>query len=66
MPSERAALDNACYATLTPADLSMIREARRRLISGVSDEAIEGYNEASHLLMNLINVLDAYMEYRIH
>ncbi len=65
-PTEQAALDNACYATLTPADLSTIREARRRLIAGVSDEAIEGYNEASHLLMNMINVLDAYKEYRVH
>ena len=65
-PSENQALDNACYATLTPADLSTVRDARRRLITGVSNEAIEGYNEASRVLMNVINAQDAYKEYRVH
>jgi len=65
-PAERDALDNAFYVALTPADLSTIREARRRLISGVSNEAIEAYNQTSRMLMNLINVLDAYKEYRVH
>jgi len=65
-PAEEDALDNAVYVTLTPADLVTVREARRRLIAGVSDESLEAYNQASHMLMNLINVLDAYKEYRVH
>jgi hypothetical protein len=65
-PAESGALDNAFYATLTQEDLSVIREARRRTILGVSDESIETYDEISRMLMNLINVLDAYKEYRIH
>jgi hypothetical protein len=62
--AEAEAFENACYATLTLADVPTIREARRHLISGVSDEAVEGYNVASRLLMNVINVLDAYKAYR--
>jgi hypothetical protein len=65
-PSESAALDNAFYVTLTTNDLSTIREARRRVVTGVSDEAIETYMEVSRMLLNLVNVLDAYKDSRIH
>jgi len=65
-PKESDALDNAFYAMLTEADLSTVRDARRRLITGVSNEAIDAYSEASRMLMNLINVLDAYKQYRVH
>ncbi len=65
-PTESKALDNAFYATLTAQDLSTVREARRRVITSVSNEAIETYTEVSRMLMNLINVLDAYKEYRVH
>ena len=65
-PGDSGALDNAFYATLTVDDLPTIREARRRLITGVSNESIEAYDEVSRMLMNLINVLDAYSEYRLH
>jgi hypothetical protein len=65
-PGDGAALDNAFYATLMDSDLSTVRDARRRLITGVSDEAIEAYGEVSRMLMNLINALDAYKEYRLH
>jgi hypothetical protein len=63
---ESAALDNAFYTTLMDSDLSTVRDARRRLITGVSNEAVEAYTEVSRMLMNLINVLDAYKEYRLH
>jgi hypothetical protein len=65
-PSKEKALDNAFYATLGFEDLSTVREARRRVITGVSNESIEAYSEVSRMLMNLINVLDAYKEYRVH
>jgi hypothetical protein len=65
-PAENAALDNSVFVTLTEADLPALREGRRRMIRGVSDESVDSYDEVSHMLMNLINVLDVYREYRIH
>lgn len=62
--AEDKALDNSIYATLTPDDLAALREARRRMIVGVSDESVEGYEEMSRVLLNLINVLDLYPKYR--
>jgi hypothetical protein len=62
--AEDKALDNSIYATLTPDDLAALREGRRRMIVGVSDESVEGYEEMSRVLLNLINVLDLYPKYR--
>lgn len=63
--AEDKALDNSIYATFQPGDLDALREGRRRMIQGVSNEAVEGYGEISRILLNLINVLDAYKEYRV-
>ena len=65
-PNESDALDNAFDTTLTIDDLETVREARRRVITGVSNEAVDSYVEVSRMLMNLVNVLDAYKSYRIH
>jgi hypothetical protein len=64
--TEDKALDNSIYATLTTSDLDALREGRRKMIQGVSNESVEGYEEMSRVLLNLINVLDAYSEYRTH
>ena len=62
--TENKALDNSIYATLTPDDLAALREGRRHMIVGVSNESVEGYEEMSSILLNLINVLDLYPKYR--
>ncbi len=64
--TEDKALDNSVYATFTPDDLNALRDGRRRMIVGVSNESVEGYGEVSRVLLNLINVLNLYPEYRTH
>lgn len=64
--AEDEALDNSIYATFTKADLSALQEGRRRMIEGVSNESVDGYLEISRILLNLINVLDLYKDWRIH
>lgn len=61
---EGKALDNSVYATFTAADVDTLREARRKFITGVSDEAVDGYVEMSRVLLSLINKLGLYAEYR--
>ena len=61
---ENKALDNSAYATLTDADVDTLRESRRNFITGVSNEAVEGYAEMSRVLLHLINKLNLYSEYR--
>jgi hypothetical protein len=64
--AENKALDNSLYATLLPEDLPTLREARRRLVQGVSNESVEGYQEMSRILYNVINKLDLFSQDRIH
>lgn len=60
---ENKALDNSVYATFTPADVDTLRESRRKVIAGVSNESVEGYVEMSRVLLHLINKLGLYAEY---
>jgi len=60
------AFHNSIYATLTPADVGTLRDARRRSIRGVSDESVDDYSELSGVLLNLVNVLGLYRDYRSH
>lgn len=53
-------------ANLTEADLPMLREARRRAIQSISDEALGEYFAYSHIIRGVINRLDLYREYRVH
>lgn len=62
--AEDKALDNSIYATFSDADVGALREGRRKMIVGVSNESVEGYQEMSRILLNLINVLDLYPQYR--
>jgi hypothetical protein len=64
--AEIRAFHNSIYATLTPADVVTLLEARRRSVRGVSDESVDDYSELSGVLLNLINILDLYPDYRIH
>jgi hypothetical protein len=64
--AEDEALDNSVYSTFTADDLGALREGRRRMVQGVSDESVDEYEELSRVLLNLINVLDLYKNYRVH
>lgn len=60
-----AFLDSA-VATLQPADLDTLREARRKSLYNVSDESLSEYLAFTQLMIRLINRLDLYKEYRAH
>lgn len=59
-------LDNSTYVNLTAADLPALRDARRRMVQSLSMDSFRGYFAVSRLLLNLINRLDAYPQYRKH
>jgi hypothetical protein len=61
---ENKALDNSVYATFNADDVTVLRESRRKLITGVSNESVEGYVDMSRVLLNLINKLNLYPEDR--
>ena len=56
----------SAVANLTEADLPTIREARRRAMQSISDEALGEYFAYSHIIRGVINRLDLYREYRVH
>ncbi len=56
----------SAVANLTEADLAIIREARRRSLQSISDEALGEYFAYSHIIRGVINRLDLYREYRVH
>lgn len=66
MEAEIRAFHNSICATLTPVDVVTLLDARRRSIRGVSDESVDDYSELSGVLLNLINVLGLYPDYRTH
>lgn len=66
MEAEIRSFHNSIYATLTPADMVGLFEARRRSIRGVSDESVDEYSELSGIMLNEVNVLDLYRSYRTH
>jgi hypothetical protein len=65
-PEEGKELDNSTYATLTVADLPALREARRRMVQSPTTSSFRGYFAVTRLLLNTINRLDAYKQYRVH
>jgi hypothetical protein len=59
-------LTEAAATTLLAEDLPVLREARRRSINGVSDEALYEYFALTAILREVVNRLDLYKEYRKH
>jgi hypothetical protein len=60
------AFKNSAPVQLTPADLPLILEARRRSVRGVSDETIDEYMFWSYIILEIINRSDLYKELRVH
>ncbi len=58
--------EESAVQTLTEADLTELREARRKSVEGVSDETLDEYFAYSRIILGLINRLDLYKEFRSH
>ncbi len=56
----------SAIANLNEADLPAIREARRKSITGISDEVLGEYFAYSRIIKGMVNRLDLYREYRVH
>ncbi len=56
----------SAIANLDERDLPTIREARRRSITGISDEVLGEYFAYSHIIRGVVDRLDLYKEYRLH
>jgi len=56
----------SAIANLNEGDLPTIREARRRSITGISDEVLGEYFAYSHIIRGVVDRLDLYREYRVH
>ncbi len=56
----------SAIANLNEGDLPTIREARRRSITGISDEVLGEYFAYSHIIRGVVDRLDLYKEYRVH
>lgn len=60
------AFAQSAIALLQEEDLPVLREARRKSIYGLSDEALHEYFALSRVLLGVINRLDLYKEVREH
>jgi hypothetical protein len=56
----------SAIANLGETDLPLVREARRKSLHGLSDEALGEYFAFSTVILGVINRLDLYKEYRVH
>lgn len=56
----------SAIALLQEEDLPVLREARRKSIYGLSDEALHEYHALSRVLLGVINRLDLYKDVREH
>jgi hypothetical protein len=59
-------LEQSALAVLKEDDLETLREARRKSLVAVSDEALGEYFALSKILLGVINRLDLYKAYREH
>jgi hypothetical protein len=58
--------ESSARALLTPADLPLVYEARRKSVRGVSDESIDEYVSWTYTIVAIINRNDMYKELRPH
>jgi hypothetical protein len=56
----------SAVAALTPADLPLLYDARRKSVRGVSDESLHEYFGVSKLILAVVNRYDLFKEHRIH
>jgi hypothetical protein len=61
-----AAFETSAPVRLTPADLPLVFEARRKSVRGVSDESLDEYMSWSHTILEVVNRNDLYKDLRAH
>lgn len=64
--ADHTAFQASAIATLKPEDFLTIREARRKSLYGVSDQALDEYLAYTQIMIGMLNRLDLYKEYRQH
>jgi hypothetical protein len=64
--ADHSAFVNSAVATLQPGDFDTIREARRKSLFNVSDEALAEYLAYTQIMIGMLNRLDLYKDYRAH
>jgi len=56
----------SAIATLNADDLGTVREARRTALMSVSEDSLNEYAAYTRVILEVINRLDLYKEYRVH
>ena len=64
--ADHTAFIASAVATLQPDDFATIREARRKALYNVSDEALNEYLAYTQIMIGMLNHLDLFKEYRQH
>ncbi|MGB7438927.1 MAG: hypothetical protein WBR26_18335 [Candidatus Acidiferrum sp.] len=64
--ADHSAFQNSAIATLKPEDFPTIREARRKALYDLSDEALSEYLAYTQIMIGMLNHLDLFKEYRQH
>jgi hypothetical protein len=64
--ADHTAFITSAVATLKPDDFATIREARRKSLYNVSDEALSEYLAYTQIMIGMLNHLDLYQQYRRH
>jgi hypothetical protein len=64
--ADHTAFINSAVATLQPADFDTIREARRKSLYNVSDEALSEYLAYTQIMIAMLNHLELFKDYRTH
>ena len=62
--ADHTAFITSAVATLRPDDFATIREARRKSLYNVSDEALSEYLAYTQIMIGMLNHLDLYQQYR--
>lgn len=64
--ADHTAFITSAVATLQPDDFATIREARRKALYNVSDEALSEYLAYTQIMIGMLNHLDLFQQYRQH
>jgi hypothetical protein len=64
--ADHTAFITSAVATLQPDDFATIREARRKALYNVSDEALNEYLAYTQIMIGMLNHLDLFKDYRQH
>lgn len=64
--ADHTAFQTSAIATLKPEDFATVREARRKSLYGLSEQALDEYLAYTQIMIGMLNHRDLYKEYRQH